>query len=188
MAWQEREHDVTTSKRVRKRRKRQKQDNRHNKNNSLDLKYEMKGHLFFGHFHLLLLQSYHPSGNLHASVLSHAKTILQGTLEGGRRRSGQRKCWTDNIKERTSMPMPELLTRASCRKFWKRISAESSLMFTRRANGAKDWTELNRNGQGTELNWTDLKQTDKNTTVMIIIIQEIHKAPTLWLKALNNTD
>ena len=27
----------------------------------------------------------------------------------------------------TSLPMPELLTRASCRKDWKRISAESSL-------------------------------------------------------------
>ena len=121
MAWQEREHDVTTSKRVRKRRKRQKQDNRHNKNNSLDLKYEMKGHLFFGHFHLLLLQSYHPSGNLHASGLSHAKTILQGILEGGRRRGRQKKCWMDNIKERTSMPMPELLSRASCRKDWNGI-------------------------------------------------------------------
>ena len=34
----------------------------------------------------------------------------------------------DNIKERTSLPMPELLTRVSCRKDWKRISAESSLM------------------------------------------------------------
>ena len=34
----------------------------------------------------------------------------------------------DNIKEWTSLPIPELLTRVSCRKDWKRISAESSLM------------------------------------------------------------
>ena len=34
----------------------------------------------------------------------------------------------DNIKEWTFLPMPELLTRASCRKDRKRISAESSLM------------------------------------------------------------
>ena len=35
----------------------------------------------------------------------------------------------DNIKERTSpLPMLELLTRASCRIDWKRISAESSVM------------------------------------------------------------
>ena len=34
----------------------------------------------------------------------------------------------DNIKEWTSLPMPDLLTMVSCRKDWKRISAESSLM------------------------------------------------------------
>ena len=34
------------------------------------------------------------------------KTILQGTLEDGRCRGRQKKCWMDNIKERTSLPMP----------------------------------------------------------------------------------
>ena len=34
----------------------------------------------------------------------------------------------DNIKEWTSLPMLELLTRASCGKDWKRIFAESSLL------------------------------------------------------------
>ena len=43
-------------------------------------------------------------------------TIPQGTLEDGRRRGRQSKCWTDTIKAWTSLPMPELLTRASCRK------------------------------------------------------------------------
>ena len=33
-----------------------------------------------------------------------------------------------NIKEWTSLPMLELLTRASCRKDWKGLSAGSSLM------------------------------------------------------------
>ena len=32
------------------------------------------------------------------------------------------------VKEGTSLPMPKLLTAASCRKVWKRISAESTLM------------------------------------------------------------
>ena len=41
---------------------------------------------------------------------------------------GRRKSWMDNIKEWTSLPMPELLTRAYCRKDWKRISPESSIM------------------------------------------------------------
>ena len=58
---------------------------------------------------------------------SLSKTILQGTLEGGQRRGRQRKSWMD-IKEWTSLPVSELLTRASCRKDWKRIPAESSLM------------------------------------------------------------
>ena len=47
---------------------------------------------------------------------SLSKTILQGTLEGGRRRGQQRKFWMDNNKEWTSLLMPELLTKASCRK------------------------------------------------------------------------
>ena len=45
-----------------------------------------------------------------------SKAILQDTLEGGRRRGRQRECWMDIIKEWTSLPKPELLTRASCRK------------------------------------------------------------------------
>ena len=44
------------------------------------------------------------------------ETILQGTFEGGRHRDWQRKCGMDNIKEWTSLLMPELFTRASCRK------------------------------------------------------------------------
>ena len=59
---------------------------------------------------------------------SQPQNILQGTLEGRRRRGRQRKCWMDHIEEWTSLPMPELPTRASCRKDWKGISAESVLM------------------------------------------------------------
>ena len=47
---------------------------------------------------------------------SLSKTILQGTLEGGRSRGRQRKSWTDNIKEWPSLPMPELFTVAPSRK------------------------------------------------------------------------
>ena len=46
---------------------------------------------------------------------SLSKTILLSTLEGWRRQGQKRKCWMDNIKEWTSLPMPELLARASCR-------------------------------------------------------------------------
>ena len=57
-----------------------------------------------------------------------SKTILQGTLEGGQHCGQQQKCWMDNIKEWTFLPMLKLLTRASCRTDWKRISAESSFI------------------------------------------------------------
>ena len=36
---------------------------------------------------------------------SLAKTILHGTLEGGRRCGRQRKCWVDDIKEWTFLPL-----------------------------------------------------------------------------------
>ena len=44
------------------------------------------------------------------------KTIFHDILEGWRRRGRQRKCWMDNTKEQTSLPIPEMLTTASCRK------------------------------------------------------------------------
>ena len=62
---------------------------------------------------------------------SFSKTALQGTLESERRRGRHRKCWMDNIKESTSFPMPELLTRTSCKKDCKRVSAESSVVSLR---------------------------------------------------------
>ena len=69
---------------------------------------------------------------------SLSKTILQGTLEGGRRRGRRRKCWMDNVKEWAPLPMSELLTRAFCRKDRKRTSAESFLMSHRQPNQSKD--------------------------------------------------
>ena len=59
---------------------------------------------------------------------SLSNNILQGTLDSGRRRGRQRKCWIDNVNEWTSSLMAEQLTTASCRTDWKTISAESSGM------------------------------------------------------------
>ena len=41
-----------------------------------------------------------------------AKTILQGTVQGGRRRGRQRKLWEDNIKEWTGLAWNMLLRKA----------------------------------------------------------------------------
>ena len=73
---------------------------------------------------------------------SLSKTIVQGTLVGWWHLSQQKKCWMDNIKEWNSLPMPELLTRASCRKDWKRIPGDRSLVSPQQHNLPKDWTEL----------------------------------------------
>ena len=79
--------------------------------------------------------------------------ILCCTVESNprRRREGailyQRKyiptiyCWTDDSKEWTCLPVPELITTAFLRKDWKRISAESSLMSPRRPSRSRDLTE-----------------------------------------------
>ena len=47
---------------------------------------------------------------------SLSKIILQGTVEGGRRSGREKICWTENVKEWTLLPMPDLLTRAFYRK------------------------------------------------------------------------
>ena len=57
-----------------------------------------------------------------------SKTILQGTLEGGRRRGRQKKGWMDNIKEWTRLDSPTLLREVEDRAGWRRLAEESSLM------------------------------------------------------------
>ena len=69
---------------------------------------------------------------------SLSRTISQGEWLHG----WQRKCWMDNSTEWTLLPMAELLTVASCRKDWKRISAESSFMSPWWRNCSWDWTEM----------------------------------------------
>ena len=55
----------------------------------------------------------------------------------------QRKNWMDNVKEWTSLPMPELLTMASCQKDWKSISANLSFMSSTPNDLISQWIELN---------------------------------------------
>ena len=47
---------------------------------------------------------------------SISKLSFRALWEVGDSVAGRRKCWMANIKEQTSLPMPELLTMASCRK------------------------------------------------------------------------
>ena len=100
-------------------------------------------------------QIFGPEWDSHDSL---SKATFQDALEGGRRRGRQRKCCMDNVKEWTSLPMPEVLTVTSRGKDRKRISAETFVMSSRRPHRSVDRTELNLHlkciGQLTELNWT----------------------------------
>ena len=114
--------------------------------------------------------------------ISLFKTILQDTLDGRWCHGQQRKCWMDNIKKWTSLPMPELLTRASYRKKkkknCKRISAELPLMSLQWPNQSRGWSKLNWCIPSTTVN-TGLhflhckkktkknRKTNKNLTTMI---------------------
>ena len=55
-----------------------------------------------------------------------AKTILQGTVEGGRRRGRQRKRWEDNIREWTGSELAVTLRVAERREEWKKIVGAAS--------------------------------------------------------------
>ena len=56
-----------------------------------------------------------------------AKTILQGTVQGGRRRGRQRKRWEDNITEWTKKPLRDVLREAEDREGWRQLVARSSV-------------------------------------------------------------
>ena len=78
-----------------------------------------------------------------------SKTTLQGALEGGRRRDPQRKCRLDTIKEWPSLPMPELFTRASYRRDWKKDLCwiVPHVPLTIQSVKGLNWTELNWSNQ-----------------------------------------
>ena len=57
-----------------------------------------------------------------------AKTILQGTAQGWRRRGSQRKRWDDNIKEWTSLEWNIILRKAETRDEWRKLVVKSTMV------------------------------------------------------------
>ena len=55
-----------------------------------------------------------------------AKKVLQGTVEGSRKRGRQRKRWEDNIREWTGLTFAESQRVAKERSKWKAVVARSS--------------------------------------------------------------
>ena len=69
-----------------------------------------------------------------------AKTILQGTMKGGRRRRREKKRWRDTIKEWTGMKFGDSLKTAEDKEKWKGIVATSSVVL-RRPLKLRDWDD-----------------------------------------------
>ena len=76
-----------------------------------------------------------------------AKTVLQGTVKGARRRGRQKKRWEDNIKEWMGMGFGDSLRAAEDREGWKGIVATSSVV-PRQPPRLRDWDEMNVNHKG----------------------------------------
>ena len=57
-----------------------------------------------------------------------AKTILQGTVKGGRRQGGQKKRLEDNIKEWTGLESGKSQRAAENREKWRKLVAKSSVV------------------------------------------------------------
>ena len=54
-----------------------------------------------------------------------AKTVLQGTIRGGRRRGRQRKLWEDNIRDWMGLGLSDAVRRAEEREEWRMLVARS---------------------------------------------------------------
>ena len=57
-----------------------------------------------------------------------AKTILQGTVKGGRRQGKQRKRWEDNIREWMCLEFAKSQRAVENRGKWRKLVAKSSLV------------------------------------------------------------
>ena len=56
-----------------------------------------------------------------ARSTGHAKTIMQGSVPGGRRRGRPKKHWDDNIKEWTELLLANILRLAEGKDGWRKI-------------------------------------------------------------------
>ena len=57
-----------------------------------------------------------------------AKTILQGTVKGGRRQGRQRKKWEDNIREWIGLEFAKSQRAVENREKWRKLVAKSSVV------------------------------------------------------------
>ena len=63
----------------------------------------------------------------HYKILWAGKTMMQGTVRGGRKRGRQKKRWEDNISEWTGMALSETVRKAEDREKWRKLVANTVL-------------------------------------------------------------
>ena len=63
----------------------------------------------------------------HNKIFRACQTILQGTVQGGRRRGRQKKRWEDNIPEWTGMTLGAAMRKTERREEWRELVARSSV-------------------------------------------------------------
>ena len=59
------------------------------------------------------------------SPIRLAKTILQGTVKGGRRQDKQKKRWEDNIREWTGLEFAQSHRAGENREKWRKLVVKS---------------------------------------------------------------
>ena len=67
-----------------------------------------------------------------------AKTILQGTVKGGRRQDRQRKRWEDNIKKWTGLQLAKSQRAVDNKEKWRKLVVKSSVVL-QRPSRLRDW-------------------------------------------------
>ena len=78
---------------------------------------------------LMIIKRHKLQGYGHVSHSSGlAKTILQGTVKGGRRQGRQRKRWEDNIMEWTGLEFGKSQRAMENREKWRKLVAKSSVV------------------------------------------------------------
>ena len=68
-----------------------------------------------------------------------AKTILQGTVQGGRRQGRQRKRWEDSIREWTGLEFGKSQRAVGNREKWRKLVAKSSVVLQRPSRLRDRW-------------------------------------------------
>ena len=102
-----------------------------------------------------------------------AKMILQGIVQGGRRRGRQKKRWEDNVTEWTGLKLGEAFRKAENREEWRTVVARSSLVPQWSTRLRDKWSEVKNSFERTQGFWVHFIQGMYNVALYWVI--DLHK-------------